>query len=287
MIDGRDVRWALVAPLACWSLLGCGATQTDAPPATRPLTAAPADPPTTARPAPSANASAATPTRAAPPGMIFIAGATFRMGRDGSKKTEAPAHDVTVAPFFIDRLEVTASAFKACFDAGDCVRPGDGEFCNFGKADRADHPINCIDQSSAAAYCSFVQKRLPDEAEWELAARGTDGRHFPWGDDPPRDDTICWARLEAKLGTCTVGSHPKGASRAGVQDMSGNVFEWTTSKHCRYDKPDCDTDELVGRGGSWDYTNPANLTATTRAGAPPDHKRDLLGVRCVRSIESK
>lgn len=216
--------------------------------------------------------------------MAFIPGGTLKIGRDDGGKSEAPAHDAVVEPFFLDLTEVTVKDYAACVDAKKCDVAETGEFCNTGKSDRTNHPINCINFRSAEAYCAFVGKRLPTEEEWERAARGDDGRLYPWGTTPaPNSDLICWKRLGEKLGTCEVGSHPKGASPQGVQDLSGNVNEWTSSKFCAYAQPDCKTDLHSGRGGSWDYTNPANVSSVTRAGGGPDHARDLLGVRCAQS----
>jgi formylglycine-generating enzyme required for sulfatase activity len=228
-----------------------------------------------------------------PPGMVMVPTTTFKMGVDGGNPNESPMHDVTVQAFFIDRLETTSAEYNTCFERKQCPPAGEGEFCNSLRPERDKHPANCIDKASAEAYCAFRGKRLPTEEEWELAARGTDGRRFPWGDGEPNQDLLCWKRLDEKLGTCEVGTHPKGVSPFDVLDMSGNVFEWTSSPFCKYghkagaeaqDESTGCTDQFVGRGGSWDYSNPLNVTTTARAGGPPGHKRDLLGVRCVKDL---
>jgi formylglycine-generating enzyme required for sulfatase activity len=261
----RIVSLAALVPSVC-VLLGCG----------------PSEPP---RDASSEPAVSALPVEApkVPPGMVTIPAATFKMGFDGGNKSEGPAHDVTVKSFFLDKLEVTSVEYRECVERKQCPPPGEGEFCNGLRPERDKHPINCVDKDSADAYCAFRGKRLPTEEEWELAARGTDGRLYPWGDTPPNQDLLCWKRLDEKLGTCEVGTHAAGASPYGVLDMAGNVFEWTSSRFCRYGEP-CDSDQLSGRGGSWDYSNPANVRATSRAGGPPGHKRDLLGFRCAKDL---
>jgi len=213
--------------------------------------------------------------------MVRVPGATFKMGFDGGSASEGPAHDATVESFFLDVHEVTSGEYRACFERKQCQPPGEGEFCNGLRPERDKHPINCVDKQSAEAYCAFKGKRLPTEAEWELAARGTDGRLYPWGNAEPNQDRLCWKRLDEKLGTCEVGVHPTGASPYGLMDMSGNVFEWTSSSFCRYGEA-CASEQFAGRGGSWDYSNPANVRATSRAGGPPGHKRDLLGFRCAK-----
>jgi sulfatase modifying factor 1 len=160
--------------------------------------------------------------------MAKIPGGKLKMGRDDGKKSEAPAHEVTVKDFFIDTREVTVAAYRECVAAKKCPEPTDDEFCNFHKKDRDNHPINCVDFKSAEAFCAFAGKRLPTEQEWERAARGDDGRKYPWGAEEPNMDLLCWKRLKEKLGTCEVSSRPKGASPYGVLDMAGNVNEWTS-----------------------------------------------------------
>ncbi|MFO0551927.1 MAG: SUMF1/EgtB/PvdO family nonheme iron enzyme [Polyangiaceae bacterium] len=219
-------------------------------------------------------------------GMVRIPQTTFFMGRDGDRETEGPRHSVSVGAFYIDKLETTVAAYEECVNAGACKlvppAPEDAAFCNYGKADRRDHPMNCVGWDEAKLYCEYRGKRLPHESEWELAARGTDERAYPWGNEPIDDTRACWNRLDKKLGTCAVGSFPKGASPYGVLDMSGNVSEWTSDMFCRYDDVPCRALERAGRGGSWDYANPANLTTTFRAPARRDHRKDLVGVRCAR-----
>jgi formylglycine-generating enzyme required for sulfatase activity len=107
---------------------------------------------------------------------------------------------VTLTSFCIDRTEVTVAAYQACSDSGACRRASSkvtwpkikpdaikrySPLCNVGKAGRQDHPINCVTWKMADRYCREQGKRLPTEAEWEFAARGPDGRRYPWGDDPP------------------------------------------------------------------------------------------------------
>lgn len=239
------------------------------------------------------SSSAVAPPPKAPEGMVRVAGATFAMGSD-RRPNEAPVHDVTVATFFLDRLETTVADYRACVEAKACAEPAPpvraDQLCNWGQAGKDKHPINCVGWEEANTYCRFRGKRLPTEPEWELAARGTDGRRFPWSNEPPTEGAsaqLCWNRLKLNAGTCEVGSFPKGASPSGALDLSGNVSEWVDAPLCKYDAPRCNTTDLVGRGGSWDYGNPDNLTTTSRAGGPRDHRRDLLGVRCAKSADMR
>ncbi|WP_438032386.1 SUMF1/EgtB/PvdO family nonheme iron enzyme [Sorangium sp. So ce204] len=253
-----------------WSLLRgappAGDASRSAPVATASATAA----------APTASATAAAaalPERRTecPAGMVLVPGGKFFMGSDEPEfKLWQPAHKVTIDTFCIDVHEVTAGDYKACSDKGECKRPPAApdfpntsgapaaahkktlaalaEQCTFGKPELAKHPINCLPWSLANAYCEVHGKRLPTEAEWEYAARGSDGRKFPWG-DKPGDQTFmnacgteCTAWEKARgltpsermyeaddgfSGTAPVGSFPNGRTRFGADDVVGNVWEWT------------------------------------------------------------
>ncbi|HEU4539380.1 MAG TPA: SUMF1/EgtB/PvdO family nonheme iron enzyme, partial [Polyangiaceae bacterium] len=197
---------ALAAPAALAALAALGACSSP-PPAPAPLepaSASPAGPPSApasveSAPAPaegaSASASASTSASAAPPeappGMRWVPGGTFTMGADaGGQEDERPAHKVTLGGFFLDETEVTNEAYGRCVEARTC-RPHDPKSAAANKLGddrlyrKPRQPISAISWDDATAYCAFVGKRLPSEAEWERAARGDDGRRFPWGDEPP------------------------------------------------------------------------------------------------------
>jgi len=203
------------------------------------------------------------------------------MGDDAGDTFARPAHAVTVGAFEIDVTEVTARDYEACVMARRCVPPNGAlsPHCNWGHADRAEHPINCIRWEQAQAYCEFVGKRLPTEDEWEYAARGPEGRPYPWGTAAPAQQ-LCWGRGAMAAGTCEVASHPASKSPFGLLDMAGNVWEWTSSQACLYDGTRCQ-DAHVYRGGSWFSADPAELRASARAYVGP-LPRDDIGVRCAR-----
>lgn len=186
--------------------------------------------------------------RSCPGGACAVAGTAFIMGCDDctragdrrqKARAEAPRHTTTVASFKIDRLEVSVREYRAC---GACAAPATWDRrCNWNVEGRDDHPVNCVTWVQARAYCEAVGKRLCSEAEWELAARGTDGRAFPWGGDTPSCDHAVYddgfgeetefdfstARDGCGTGTTApVGSRQRGASPFGVLDMAGNVAEW-------------------------------------------------------------
>lgn len=134
---------------------------------------------------------------------------------------------IELPTFLIDRTEVTVGQYSACVEAGACSAPNTRNDCNFGASGRRDHPVNCVDWEQARAYCAWAGKRLPTEAEWEKAARGVDGRRYPWGDEGP---TPTRANLSGAhdgfSATSPVGRFLAGASPFGALDMLGNVSEW-------------------------------------------------------------
>jgi formylglycine-generating enzyme required for sulfatase activity len=214
-----------------------------------------------------------------PRGSRVVPGGTFSMGSDDpSFPYWKPAHEVTVTTFCLDENEVTVADYRACVARGACAaadaRPSYprpeatsaesheahltafAELCNADKAERDDHPINCVDWHRADAYCRARGARLPTEAEWELAARGSDGRKFPWGDDPGgatymNAAGVEWQRwLEAHQlpppmslmyqaddrwpGTAPVGRFPRAMTQTAQLDMVGNVWEWVADWYASY-----------------------------------------------------
>lgn len=228
--------------------------------------------------------------------MKFIEGGTFMMGSRESDiqsgramSHEGPLHPVRVASFWLDTTEVTAGAFEDwCDGAGlgskACSELSvGGSFCTFRQGLR-DHPMNCVDWYAANEFCAATGKRLPTEEEWEYAARGGDaGWTYPWGDSPPTDASrLCWSGGGLQAGTCSVGERTMGVSRAGVQDLAGNVWEWTASGYGgRYD---ADRSGFVRstRGGCWYDDKPLFVRATHRLGDAPTLAFSSLGFRCAR-----
>ncbi|HEV8547659.1 MAG TPA: SUMF1/EgtB/PvdO family nonheme iron enzyme [Polyangiaceae bacterium] len=161
-------------------------------------------------------------TSDAEPGeTVAVDGGDFDMGcldGDTCEDDELPSHTVTLSAFEIDKLEVTQDQYAACVTAGGCPEPSCAWDCTLG-----DYPASCVDWNAAASYCAWAGKRLPTEAEWEMAARGTDGRKYPWGDEEPD----CTRTNMAGCGDTSlpVGSLPKGASASGALDMAGNMVE--------------------------------------------------------------
>jgi formylglycine-generating enzyme required for sulfatase activity len=154
------------------------------------------------------------------PEGIFMMGCTEGPGHCMSGGLDQPPHEVWLSGYSIDRTEVNQTSYAACVSAGACVAPEHGY--------DPDHmewlPVTNVSWEQAHTYCVWVGKRLPTEAQWEKAARGTDERRYPWGNDPPRCDR---ANLEPCGGALqNAGGLPAGASPYGALDMSGNAEEW-------------------------------------------------------------
>jgi formylglycine-generating enzyme required for sulfatase activity len=215
--------------------------------------------------------------------MVQIPAGDFMMGTNDGKADEKPVHSVHVNAFEMDVTEVTVAQYRACVSTGVCPAGSTtmSEFCNYEKTDKGNHPINCVSWDEARTYCVWAKKRLPTEEEWEYAARGTDGRKYPWGSDAPRAQ-LCWDRLHGKLGTCAVGSFPSGRSPFGLLDMAGNVWEWTASGYSRGYGESRSSSVRVLRGGAWNNDNPSYVGSAYRAW-PASSSRDAdYGFRCAR-----
>jgi formylglycine-generating enzyme required for sulfatase activity len=183
-----------------------------------------------------AAASAPTGPPEAPPGMLWVPGGTFTMGAEkGGQEDERPEHAVTLRGFFLDETEVTNEAYGRCVEASKC-RPHDTKSATVNKLGedrlyrKPRQPISSISWDDATAYCAFVGKRLPGEAEWERAARGDDGRRFPWGNEPPTHERAVFSEGP----TAEVGSRPAGRGPYGHLDLAGNVWEWVADHYDPY-----------------------------------------------------
>lgn len=239
----------------------------------------------------------ATPDRsppAAPPapsGMVYVPGGEFTMGRDDGDEYERPAHKVSLAPFFIDSDEVTCEEYAKFIKVTHHITPADFD-CG-----KARWPVHDVRWDDANAFAKWAGKRLPTEQEWELAARGTDERRYPWGNTWTQgmanitfvtDRTANTTALhDGKLEE--VGMF-KGVSPFGLLDMIGNVWEWTASSLTAYPggqlpiKPT--SDMRVIRGGAYDSDENA-ATTTYRRGYPASGNYDYskIGFRCVRDVK--
>lgn len=234
--------------------------------------------------------------------MCNVAAGPFWMGCNVAVDTECqsfenPYHQVTVPAFRIDKYEVTVSDYKACVTAGGCAAIIDNN-CDYNIPGKESHPINCVAWNQAKAYCAWAGKRLPTEAEWEKAARGTDGRKYPWGNDA----LDCNRAVQSEIGGCNlsgtavVGSKPSGVSPYGAADMVGNVEEWVEDDiHETYTGAPADGSawvdnprgaSRVARGGAWNLlTTPYTLRASNRDRGDPTGVYYIFGFRCGFSAQ--
>jgi formylglycine-generating enzyme required for sulfatase activity len=231
-----------------------------------------------------------TPSAPQPPlGMVFIPGGTFSMGRDEGDEYERPVHEVTVDPFFMDKHEVTCAEYQRFVNEKGYPPPKDWKNGKY-PADSAELPVTGVSWTDAMAFSQWAKKRLPTEEEWEFAARGYDGRLYPWGNvwNPQAAN----AGAEKKGGLAKVESFPEGESPFGIQDMAGNAWEWTDSQLKAYPGSKIKEDNLsdgerrnfkVIRGGSY-QSNPNQATATYRMGwmaqGAPSYAQS--GFRCAK-----
>ncbi|MCC6556350.1 MAG: SUMF1/EgtB/PvdO family nonheme iron enzyme [Polyangiaceae bacterium] len=246
-----------------------------------------------APPPPPSSASRPLPPSIRSPGgeeMILVPGGPFLMGQQ--------RRAVHVDAFYIDRTPVTNRQFKAFLDiTGYAPDDSEGRFLSHlrrGEIPRGleEHPVVYVSWDDARAYAAWAGKRLPTEAEWEKAARGGDGRKYPWGRSEPGPGRANFDNREG--GTSAVGAYPEGASPYGVLDLAGNVWEWCAD----YDDPDFYADgppynpkntlpgeRVVMRGGSWMY-GAQSLRTYARTSFEPRSRFASGGFRCVRSASS-
>lgn len=227
---------------------------------------------------------------------VAVPGATFSIGRAGSRPDQEPVHPVTVSAFQLARTETTVTQYGRCVAAKACTVPGRGEYYDtwdppvYSKP-MPSHPVNEVTWDQASAFCRWAGGRLPTEAEWEYAARGASARLFPWGDDEPEQ----WKSERGNIANALqyeflapVGSFPKGRGEFGLDDLVGNAEEWVADWYGPY--PSGPQDDPTGpttgtlrviRGTS--FKNGYHLPSCAfRRAKPPDARDFTLGFRCAR-----
>ena len=237
--------------------------------------------------------------------VIPIPAGPFWMGSDSGPPDERPRHRVQLAAYYIDRTPVTHSQFAEFLNHSGHVNAKGERLFDIDDPDARIHkkgdrwvadsgfennPVVEVSWNGARDYCGWAGKRLPTEAEWEKAARGTDGRKFPWGEDLPDRSK---AQFNAGWNeTAPVGKHPQGASPYGVLDLAGNAWEWVSSAYTPYPYDSKDGREAptpgperVTRGGGQD-SGPEHLTTSYRGAGLSRNFRSghhNIGFRCARS----
>ena len=224
--------------------------------------------------------------------MLYVPAGEFQMGSDNGERDEKPVHTVYLDAFWIDQSEVTNAMYAKCVEARECDPPSSTgsrtRESYYGNAEFGDYPVIYVSWNDAVAYCEWAERRLPTEAEWEKAARGTDERTYPWG------NTIdsSYANYNSNVGdTMAVGSYEKGASFYGAYDMAGNVWEWiadwygsdyyASSPSSNPTGPDSGSARVL-RGGAWVNYNDFARSAYRGRGDPASSNVNL-GFRCSRS----
>jgi len=235
----------------------------------------------------------------APAGMSCIPAGAFVMGSDEGYPDERPVHTVSLREFYMDRYEVTVAEYAEFLNHRGQIYGCDGHKCADVKEENPQshivsrgngyaaekgferHPVTWVSWYGADAYCRFRHKRLPTEEEWEKAARGTDGRRYPWGDefDPAKANAG-----GVSDGTTPVGSYPTGVSPYGLYDMAGNVWEWVSDWYEPYPSSDYESPFFgkykVVRGGSWNHPYVDSRTSS-RDFAHPARRIGVVGFRCA------
>ena len=229
---------------------------------------------------------------------VDVPAGTFPMGSETGAADESPVHRVSGSAFAMDRYEVTNARYAACVQAEVCSPPAlTSSFkrpAYFGVAEFADYPVVHVSWGQANAFCAWAGGRLPTEAEWERAARGTaDARTFPWGDSAPDCNKANFAGCVGD--TDRVGRRPAGQSPYGAFDMAGNVWEWTAdwyeaayySRSPEQEPKGPDMGHLkVMRGGCW-VSGANSLRATCRKAELPGLWAPNVGFRCVYPVDAK
>ena len=223
--------------------------------------------------------------------LVYVPEGEFLMGSEDedAEDQEKPEHTVYLDAFWIYQHEVTNDQYRQCVEDNGCSQPRNTSA--FASSSYGDHPVVYVNWNQAGDYCQWAGGRLPSEAEWEKAARGTDGRLYPWGEESPTCDLANYSGCEG--GTVPVGSYPSGASPYGALDMAGNVWEWVADwfadryySNSPYMNPSgpASGGTRVIRGGSWSY-NEWLLRVSSRYGSSPAASSFYYGFRCFRSPE--
>ncbi len=240
--------------------------------------------------------------------MVFVSAGPFVRGSkdDVGTEEERPQKTLNIDAFWIDRTEISVADWRKCVEAGPCrntqklyreykakkkKRP---EQCNYGQEGRENHPMNCVSWHGARIYCKWAGKRMPTEAEWEKAARGTDGRLYPWGNQKADCSRACMIKQSlygcGQRTSCPVKSKGKrGMSPYGAYDMAGSVYEWVADTYTRDFYMNAPQDNPVNkartaqrpvRGGAYSSDDDGVRTAK-RSSFEAKARTRFVGFRCA------
>jgi formylglycine-generating enzyme required for sulfatase activity len=227
--------------------------------------------------------------------LVYVPEGTFTMGYFGSDQgDERPEHPVYLDAYWIDKTEATNAMYARCVADKTCNPP---QFLKsntrkkyYGNPEFADFPVIYVSWEDAKKYCEWAGRDLPTEAQWEKAARGPDGRLYPWGNTQPKNTLLNYLNSGLK-DTSKVGSYPEGASIYGAMDMAGNVYEWVNDWYSPVYYQSLPSENPLGpvsgtfrvaRGGAWGYA--AEYARTSyRNRYTPDRSFFSYGFRCALS----
>jgi formylglycine-generating enzyme required for sulfatase activity len=245
-----------------------------------------------------------------PEDMVLVPAGQFHRGCNegldmNCLSNEKPGHLVFLEAFLVDRTEVPASRYQACVDAGACFAPEDA---SYDPASKPNHPATGVTYEQATAYCGWMDRRLPSEAEWEKAARGgcelsmncsAQAKLYPWGNTAPSCATAWYSACTATAATRPVGTLPDGASPYGALDMAGNAAEWVADWYLglyevEYNSnptgPDFGTYRSIRGGNSGTSNGAAGKMRVSWRGSDVPHmtwtgtSKGQLGFRCALSF---
>ncbi|HXF92508.1 MAG TPA: SUMF1/EgtB/PvdO family nonheme iron enzyme [Nitrospiraceae bacterium] len=227
-----------------------------------------------------------------PEGMVLIPAGEFLMGAEDGLPDSRPMHRVYLSSYWLDKYEVTNAQYRQCVEGGGCTPPKDRQA--FDDPERAQHPVTNVTWMQARTYCEWRGKRLPTEAEWEKAARGTDGRRYPWGNSEemikgrPKNGEI----KAGANGTEQIGSQAATVSPYGVHDLVGSVWEWVKDWYAEdfYQMSPARDPQgplrgsfRVLRGGDWNE-RPLELRVSYRSWDEMTYWGPTLGFRCAQDV---
>jgi formylglycine-generating enzyme required for sulfatase activity len=230
--------------------------------------------------------------------MVLVPAGEFTMGSDKGDEDEFPVHRVQLNAFYIDKFEVTNGRF-AKFVETILSEPPWGFADKDTPVTHADRPVRWVNWMDAMSYCLWAGKRLPTEAEWEKAARGIDGRIYPWGNDQPTPVHAVYGLKEGEEEAISeIGARDKGQSPYGAHDLAGNLYEWVmdwyaedyyinfATKLAVNPRGPLGGTAKVQRGGSY-INSPYRLRSSFRTKGDPTEHDPHVGFRCAQDIPSK
>jgi formylglycine-generating enzyme len=223
--------------------------------------------------------------------MVLVPAGEFFMGSPEGDDDEQPVHRVVLDSFYIDTFEVTNGRF-AKFVAAIGSEPPWGFADQETPVSYADRPVRWVNWLEATGYCLWAGKRLPTEAEWEKGARGTDGRTYPWGNEPPTPAHAVFGLKEGADTVSPIGNREQGKSPWGVHDLAGNLYEWVadwydeafySTKSTMNPRGPVEGTAKVQRGGSY-FNQPYRLRSAFRTKSDPTEHDPRVGFRCAQDV---